>query len=950
MQPCQFDYAASWLAQSWYLKEIIPPVGEPVTFSYERGPYLSDFSCVHPERVIPGATPHESVLSNVSGVVISPVYLTAIDIPSAYMKLSFSTSRSNDLTYFDQTYANLFYWDGGTPPADFLDFHPTQGIPYFDRNPDDKYAAEHPEYKQYSSRFIRLKLDEIRAVYTDSSEGQAKIVSFGYDENAAARLKLEEVSLHHARSETPETYRFEYNHELPDLLKAEPEYLSEYGDAWGFSNQKRLWKESDKTSAKQFLPERAKLGVLSKVIYPTQGYTLFFFENHEYGSCMSNEGGYSQLTPTDETLVSGLRVRKIVSVDGTGGYTWKEYLYKDKNDGRSSGILHTQPTYFTDQGYIFDNSGSHVTYSGVTEKYADGSFKYTDFVTEKDFMRLGESAGGCLDDTPVSFDSWDGIMAFSERDLERGKVLDEYYCNASGQALRSVHYSYTNIGKNETNSVRTVDSQYLRLYFLTPGQSQHKGRTAYYHYCYKNLPSRIREFVYDSNYPFDYRSVEAPAAGSYTMTDRFLEYDSYGLQVKETEQGSDGISRSTVIRYAHSLSSPDAVHTAMTARHLLAYPVVQEQYCGDTFLGGTRNNYAQSGSFILPSSQERIFADGSSLTSHRYLYNGNGSLYEDALHDGRIYTYMWDYCGRRLMGVTENVSSAEVSVALGTGEENLYQVAQPHDGDWWETRLSALRTAIPKAHVVSYGYEHSSLVDRTTRPTGASSHYCYDSSDRLQAVLDNSRNTLRSFSYRYATTGGNGGLYLSRGMTVTAYKQCPAGYSSQGSVQISASAGECISTVSQADADRQARELFQAMAQERADRTLSCMFSGEIVPESSEYVSIHSHYLRYESTDILLSYLMFDIQTSHISLDSDSWYTGVPLGHIGNGPKPERITYQDISDGRMNLQNTGPNLWTIWIDTDGTIWIRLKDRNSGRLPDSSSMNLMAESDLAFPLN
>lgn len=950
MLPCQFNYAEAWLAQSWHLKEIIPPVGEKITYTYERGPYQSGFSCIMPDQIISGTTAHDAVLTNVAATIVSPVYLTSIDIPSKDLTLSFITSKSNDLTYFNKTYTNLFYYEsGGMVPSGFLNFHPTSGIPYFGRNPGDKYAAENPGYRIYNTRFIWLKLDEIRAAYANSPDGQIRKTVFQYNETGTTRLKLNKASIQYVGSEDKEDYSFEYNHSLPYMLQGEPEYLSEYGDSWGFSNMKYLWKVGDKdNSPKQLLAERAKLGVLSKITYPTKGCTMFFFENNDYGAYVTNSGFSSSITPVSDIKTAGLRVSKIISVDGKGGYTMKGYSYKDKNDELSSGVLHAIPAYFTDYGYIFDNSGAHVTYSAVTEKNEDGTFKYTDFVTEKQIQRLGENVGGCMDDSPAYVETWVGASSFCERDFERGKVLNEYYCNADGKIYQSTHYSYSNIGKNAANYVRTVDTQYLPVYYFSPGYLGHTGQSSYYYYCYKNKVSRIRNITYGQSSNVDYKSISMPPAGSFVVTDKTFEYDSFGQVVKETEQASSGESYSVTIEYPYTHNQAIEPYKEMITRNMLSYPIRRDYYRGTTYLNGIKYNYSQTGTFIRPASLERILSDNSTVVTNRYKYNAFGYLYENTEYTGKVESYIWDCRGRRLMAVTENATADEIlSVAT---DNNIYNVSQSRDSVWWSSQLATIRTRLSKVHLRSYGYKHGDLMSLEIRPSGESVYYVYDRNERVQSVLDHSRKAVRSFAYNYQEGAVSPGFYFNENLVVTAYKNCPGDYISEGSVQIGVSAGEEFSTISQADANAKARAKYQPIAQEQADNTLSCVFSKSIEPENSQYSSIISSYIRYYNTDILLGYMMFDIETSQISISSGMWYTGVPIGKITSTPKPVRVTYREISDGRLNKLNTAENLWIIWIGTDGTIWIRLKDETNGRLPDSTYLSLTASGDLDFPIN
>lgn len=946
MLPCSFLYRDSWLAQSWYLKEIIPPIGENITYTYERGPFQSNFSCVMPEQIISGNTAHSSILSNVSATIISPVYLVSIDIPSKKITLLFSTSKSNELTYFNNTYVNLFHFqNNGSIPTGFLDFHPTSGIPYFDRNAQDKAKAEYPNYRTYNTRFIWLKLDEIKAVYNNSSEPIQKVL-LHYIEQPYLRLKLDTVSIQYANSADKENYSFEYNHSLPNSLQGEPEYLSEYGDSWGYSNMKYLWQASDKSdNPKTLLLERAKLGILSKITYPTKGSTLFFFENNDYGAVVQKTQFNSTLIPVSDTYSAGLRIQRIINIYGNGKYAKKEYIYKDKNDERSSGILHAFPYYFTEYGYIFDNSGAHVTYSSVTEKNEDGTFKYTDFVTEKQNIRLGENISGCMDDAPKYVESWVGPQSYCERDFERGKILNEYYCNSTGRVYQSTHYSYINIGREEKNYIRTVDPQYMYVYYFP--YTQHTGQSAYYYYCYKNKVSRIKHIVYDIKSNINYKNVFPLPPGQFVMKDETFEYDQLGQIRKETQQTSNGNIYSIETEYPYTKNKGITPYQEMTNQNMLAYPTKQSYFLGNTYLKGFKFNYSQLGSHIVLSSLEKEWADKSTVITNKYNYNSLGYLCEEMDYTGKVKSYIWDYRGRRLMVVTENATMEEIQAA--SQDKNIYNISLPKDSIGWRREIELIQANLPKVHLHSFGYKYSDLLAFEIKPSGETTHYIYDYNNRLQSVLDHSLKCLQSFTYKHQQSIISSGIYYNKSAVATGVKKCPDDYISKGSVNIDIPAGEIFSTISQSDADSKAMEKYLPIAKEQAENTLTCVFSKDIKLENSIYANISGSYIRYYDTNILLSYLMIQFKQSDFSTNSGMFMYGVPVAKIKTPPYPINSCYRELFENRQNKLNNDYNRWIVWIENDGTIWIKLKDPIYGRMPDSNYLMLMTTEYIEFPL-
>jgi hypothetical protein len=124
----------------------------------------------------------------------------------------------------------------------------------------------------------------------------------------------------------PEFHFFEYyGGILPTDAPPVPSYNVTNKDEWDF------FKLAPGSQNYSLYEETVGRGSLKKITYPQKGYSVFFYEPHDYWNGTSTVQG------------GGLRVRKIVSYDGVssaGGS--KEYEYKAEN-GQSSGKLQHLP-------------------------------------------------------------------------------------------------------------------------------------------------------------------------------------------------------------------------------------------------------------------------------------------------------------------------------------------------------------------------------------------------------------------------------------------------------------------------------------------------------------------------------------------------------------------------------------------------------------------------------
>lgn len=934
-----------WAATSWFLKEIIPPIGEAITFNYERGPYQSSISssgkspAILREYYANKEVAHNYILRHLSGTIISPVYLQSISCPANDLIIEFETAKSSDLSYFETNYTDFFYSEDGRTyqyRPEFLGFDMTKGIPYFERNMGDKNKAEVGSGSgKLSDRFIWLKLNKIKFKYGDKL---SKTVVLNYHENTSIRRKLSSVDITYPNSTAPEIYTLEYNQNLPPDMAQEPEYLSEITDHWGYANNKYLWKEEDRTSSpKLSTTERAKLNVLSKIIYPTKGYSMFFFENHDYSSYVSNVNWTSILERCSMEIAGGLRIRKIINVDDTGKYTQKEYTYKNTKNV-SSGILHYKPTYYFTNQLLFNNSGAHIGYSSITEKNLDGSIKNALFTSEESQSRLGEDVPSIMDDNPVyNNGSWEGAIPYSNRDIERGKISDEYYCDSTGRIYQSTHYKYINIGKDASNYIRTLDPDYMlkQVYDRESGVVYRTGAVAYYIYCYSNKIQSKRDVRYNASSSIYYGNTSKPSGKDAIIETREWEYDNLGQISKEILINSTGKKVSRNITYPYTSSTLN-VHNEMVNRNMLNYPLEETDFSGNTLIKGTKFTYELLfDKYIMLTSVNNIFSDKSTSLNSKYKYNTLGKIIQITDNSDYNQSYLWDYKGRRLKMQIANLSIDELSKNISTDVINCSSTKVN-----WETTLSDINTKYPKSHSTYYDYNVNGSLNKIVGATGGSKGFTYDNNERLQSTQI-AGNKVQEYSYNLKKSAPTNNLFFNEYTVVSAYKQCPAGFASEGKAELSVPAGIYMSKISQQDANKQAYNSVSEKIQELANNKGKCIRTQEVKLKSTLNTDIQTYRAYIYGDTLVISYIYF------------SWTDNYRY----NGNKPHgTIAVAEIEDkefipehsGRQDIELMGCT-WSISIEGPGQIVIYLKEYKYPNQVPTWEEGFQISGEIKFPL-
>lgn len=749
-----------WVANSWYLTKIVQTNNSIIDFSYLRGDlinemyisismdigsYLEGKGYLEPKIGCPYSYSGQ-IISYYNGKLISPVYLN--NIKTYKETVVFDHSVSKELGYDKDIYLK---WKNLN--QDYLNFDETENpfLPILRPLGVDKFP-------DCLDQLQWRKLDNISII--NNSEECNSFFHFNYNNNPNQRLML--LSLENAGINNSVINKYQFEYFSADSL---PGYLSNKTDHWGYYNGTYAYydKPTKYYSYREPNANTLLFGTLSKIVYPTGGYTRFEFEPHKYGKQLKlNRWEFPEVLLKDK-IAGGLRIKKIIN--SPSGKTEneiisKQYYYTTDYDKRfildenSSGILGGRTFYcfqdfeapvandkrkyiknlFSSQSVLpaCNNSlGSHIGYTKVTEVLPDNSYTTRTF-TNFDNGHLDEEPAGTLEGQErISY-----YEPYNSKEQERGKLLSEEEFLPSGIMKRKVEYTYEK-DKVDNNFAKSFLLNYEKVcssnYLITEA-------VAYKLYCYNYRISQVKEQIFDNPYqqPLETRT-------SY-------KYNNYNLPTFISNSTNDGIIQT---QYRRAEEYTAEIYKSMIANHVLS-PVVEElktlikndgiqqnlehKRCNFFHFTGTPQN------LFVPCSIEYAFGNSpleKRITYHKYDSKGN-PVY--LTKDGVMNTvYLWDSNQKLPVAKIEGLTYEQVESVLGQS------IITGCSNDMFDSFQTSIYTNFPEAVVTAYKYNSWGGMTSQQSFNGVNTYYEYDKYRRLEAIKDGDKWGIQYYQYHYKT-------------------------------------------------------------------------------------------------------------------------------------------------------------------------------------------------------
>jgi YD repeat-containing protein len=490
------EYVYGFEADAWYLKKVVDVNGNEVNFTYHRYNPVCRLSYYWSNEYSSFSYPltnmyhknmqgsywsfHPTITTQShGGFAIYPVYLSEISADN--VKISFKTSRSNELKYERR---------------------------YLERYNDDDLSYFHPQMAWYtdSLRWEQLNRIEIK----DNASTIKGRFTFQYGNLPTERLKLSSLTEIGDANVQAYKYTFDYNPMSDNYYHQWPGYGGDQTDAWGYFNAHSVENTDPATIGIIKMLKSpitivgfnvTSLGLLKQITYPTGGYSIFTWEPNDYGNAMKAGSLVSGFGFT-----GGARIRKIENYTESGATpVTKEYFYTlnyNKGGTTSSGILNGEPQFVFSvsdrEGFNYEiitlnslvsynpaGNGSHIGYTEVAEKDGRGAYsiyKYTNYGTED----------GHTDESPLPLISgWeaaeDSYYPYSSLEIERGrlKTITAYSNNNVRVDSTSFDYSTDASRKNKflkrfkVNNYVTGDNNVALVFSTCLKEFQYRYKPVY---------------------------------------------------------------------------------------------------------------------------------------------------------------------------------------------------------------------------------------------------------------------------------------------------------------------------------------------------------------------------------------------------------------------------------------------------------------------------------------
>lgn len=493
--------------------------------------------------------------------------------------------------------------------------------------------------------------------------------------------------------------------------------------------------------------ERTIYGMLTKIIYPTGGWTTFTYERNDYSTDYLNTVANLNLEPDGiNHYGAGIRLKSMSDYDSDGAaFRQTDYKYINK-DGKSSGCLLWRPIIYSNYSVRTTNirdldretvsSANDFTYSGrphieylrVLEEVYDPETPQKKGITEYTYHTSYHMIARDSYDVDANWNitNWEYAYSPSENLRYKSWIQSNEQSRLGGRLLTRTTYA-DNLDTPIAKDSLTYDVYYPETNSSLEAYTVVLGFKSKLFYTFSSVISDNKyEYTYDKNGDL--------------ITCKFTDssYDAKGRLVRTDQIDSRGRTITTLLSYHDTI--PILVTKAVTK---VDGVVIQIDSCQYKLLT-VPNHYVMSEirQYVITDP----IADVESLHPKRKItfdqYDSKGRLLQSTDERGTKTAYVWGYGGLYPIAAVEGISHSQL------GLSSVYQ------GGLSAANESYLRSL---SGVSATTWEHDPLVGVTkcTDPSGRIYTYSYDDHNRLAESTMNGNTVLMQYLYNIVSQNNN---------------------------------------------------------------------------------------------------------------------------------------------------------------------------------------------------
>lgn len=720
-------------------------------------------------------------------------------------------------------------------------------------------------------------------------------------------------------------------------------------------------------------------GILTSISYPTGGKTEYHYEPNTFSNIplQSLLDNSSTNIPLDYSFGGGIRIKSIKSTEKAGAIPMlKNYKYDELSENGtkmiSNGILSELPRFYEIENRCYKKDDNMVAMMGQPLDVYSTFASEPSCITYNKMFKLSVYEGAPSQGvSTLPQGNHVGYSKVVEETIGKGKtetyftnsynmsclnmknrgnyvsigngdIVKQLYYNSSNELIKELLYNHKfNYQDNQnTYFISGVILEPVTSFIGRPLASINGNNVSYggdariqdpiaglLHTYSINLYKSLLESITTKEY-------FPVGSNSFVETKTLTTYNNKYLPSIQKTTLPDLSFNETSYNYAYEKGNQPLIDKNMIGIPLETI-ITQTANGVSKTLSKTENIYptalpdSQIGNFVLPKSvKSQDISNGSTSFTEITLdkYDAIGNLIQYTGKNGIPVSIVWGYNSTlpiaKIEGAKYDDISNHVQNIITLSDEDASNPIKE------ELLLVAEDNFRKNSTLISYQittYTHDPLIGVTsiTPWSGLREYYKYDTTNRLEKIVDVNNKILKEFNYHYASNSSTI-FHNEEKSKIFTRTNCPLASSVAGTYNYVVPAGTYFSTASTLAANQKALDDINMNGQNIANQNgpcvpiVSCPFTFSSLTNNVPY--------KYNGTTTANNSVSFNVSFSAYGI-WQSWANGLNIGTIEGDCKPtsnKEIIYTETIASRQ---------WRVFIDTAGNCTLRLL---SGTVDASSS--------------